>query len=105
MKIGEWNKMYVSLDKKYLEKNMKKLEKRSMDTLGEDEGKGKLLFNEEIIFDGVYFENGELVVSADMPIGYFFERFPIDDDVAFKIIEHMKKKGNKLKRLINLEEE
>ena len=95
--------MYVSLDKKYLEKTKDEASKRCAAEFGEDEGKDGLLYEDlDVRSVELEFDNGRLLWSGETDLGFFSIEIDLDDDIAFEIIEYMKEKGEKLKRLINL---
>ena len=46
----------------------------------------------------------ELTIDYENEIGWFDVTIEVDDDLAFEIIDALKRKANKIKRLINLTE-
>jgi len=94
--------MYIHINEKYLEKNRKKAKEEAISSLYEEE-KDSLLFEDlKGTIEVDEFTDGKLLVHEDNDLGYFSTEIMIDDDLAFDIIEYMKKKGEKIKRLIQL---
>ena len=97
--------MYVNLDKNFLDKNMKKMEKNAKEVFGDEDGKDQLVLETiESTISDIEFDDGNLTIGVDSDMGYFSIDVDIDDELAFDIIDHMKKKGEKIKRLVNLAE-
>jgi len=95
--------MYVNIDETYLEKNKSKAKKKAIEDFGGEDSKGELLFPElkgDVEIEE--FNDGILLCSIDNDLGYFSFELEINDDMAFEIIEYMKSKGEKIKRLVNL---
>ena len=97
--------MYVNLDKNFLDKNMKKMEKNAKEVFGDEDGKDQLVLETiESTISDIEFDDGNLTIGVDSDMGYFSIDVDIDDELAFDIIDHMKKKGEKIKRLVNFAE-
>lgn len=95
--------MYINLNKKYLEDNKKQMAKDAISNIGNPEGKDNLLCEDiKDSIEGLEFKDGCLSVDIENGFGWFSFDVDIDDDIAFQIIEHMKKKGQEIKRLIDL---
>lgn len=97
--------VYLSLDKKFFVKNMKSMEEKALKDMGSEDGKDILLADFDFEYpEELYFEDGSIHASFDTPLGFISVNFKINDDVAFKIVEHLREKGLRLKKLINLVE-
>ena len=101
--------MYVDLNKNYIEKTKKEANDRAKEMYGDgdESSKTQLIYEGEQLdksseFDELYFEDGNIHISLSNDLGYFNLEIPVKDDLAFEIIEYMKSKGEKIKRLINL---
>lgn len=100
--------MYFSLDGKKIKADWQKLHKEAQATFGDDEGattKNETLVcseTNEQDTSNTEFNNGALSVSESNEYGYFNITIDVDDELAFEIIEYMRKKGEKIKRLVQL---
>lgn len=93
--------VYLSLNKEFFEKNIKKMNQEAITELGEEEGKNILQFSDE--FQGYIDEiDGNLIdVTIEHPnLGNIYIPIKLDDDDYIKIIENVTKRLNKFKSLV-----
>jgi len=92
--------MYIDLDKKYLKKNWKRMEKAAEEEFTvEDRLLDENLRSEVEIGE---FADGILCVNVNSDVGFMSIDVPISDDLIFDMIEYLKEKGERLNRLIKL---
>ena len=96
--------MYTSIDLKWFDKNRAKMVKTSIDNNG-DEGKDEATAEnlkdeiEEYEFDG-----DTINLCWTNELGYFSMEYSLTDDEMMEIVEHMKQKGERIRKLIKLAE-
>lgn len=93
--------MYLNLNKKYLEEHRKDMEKEAQEEMG-DSGKDKLLYKDEKQAEIECIEKNVITVSCDSKIGFLSIDIELDDEDIFTLIEYMKEKANKIKKLLIL---
>lgn len=95
--------MYIQLNKQYLEEN----EKEMIETAKENECEDALIVEatEQETYHDIEFDHGKLMVNVKTELGWISCNVPIDDDLAFQIVDYVKMKGKKIKRLINIGKE
>ncbi len=93
--------MYINLNKKYIEKNKKKMEKESIKEMGND-GKGSLLNIDVEDIVEYEFDNGKINLNSDSNLGYVSLDYQMSDGEMMEIVRHMRNKANKIKELIKL---
>ena len=102
--------MYMELNGKELKKNWKKLNEKAKEDYSEndEELKNEPLLEpreeQEEIHEVNFDKDGNLQVSLSTKYGYFSFEIEIDDNTAFEIIDYMKNKGEKIRRLVKLAE-
>jgi len=98
--------MYVELQGKELKKDWKDLLKKAINSDPNDENIGKeerLLIedeNPEILTLEFDKNNEKIFLTITHKYGYFSFDIPLDDDLMFEIVECLKSKAEKIKRLL-----
>ena len=96
--------MYIDLDKKYLEKHMKEMNKKAIEEFGEEDGKDNLL-NQDCKCKTEYeFNDGKILFNLDTDVGFISFEYTLTDDQMMDIVRHMQDKANKIKEIIKLAE-
>lgn len=96
--------MYVDIYEEWLNKNRKRMRKEAIEEFGKKKGKNRLLDSEVLGNIDIRFDNGRLFVDINSELGFFSADVKIDDEMVFEIIEYLKEKGAKIKRLVGLAE-
>lgn len=96
--------MYLSLSKKYLEENRKAMEKEALEQSGDD-GKDDLLYTDEKEAKIEHIEKNNITLSCDSKIGYLSIDVDLSDEDIFELIDYMREKANKMKKMLILADE
>lgn len=94
--------MYIQLNKDYLQKNKKLMEKAAEEY--EAENSYLIEDTKQETFHDLEFDDGNLRVNIETEVGLVSTNVPIDDDLALEIVNYLKSKGIRIKRLINIGE-
>jgi hypothetical protein len=99
---------YIQIEGKTLKEDWNKLREENDIKFSEDTDNEELqsIVISDLTDDSVYFneKNQSLEVSLDSKYGFGYIEFKVSDDLIFEMIEHLKQKGEKIKRLVNLAE-
>ena len=98
---------YITLNGKDLKKDWDKLKEAYLkDQCEPDEDEDESLLIDECMMGDVEFNKQDqtLLINFSTDYGFSSVEIPISDDLIFEMIEHLRKKGEKIKRLVNLTE-
>jgi len=95
--------VFISMDKKFVDKNLQKWNRKAIEEYGEESGKECYLYeDEEVASIDEIDENGNWIkiVCETSPIGYISMYVDLDTDDLIRLIEIAVKKMNKFKNIL-----
>ncbi|MFA5395273.1 MAG: hypothetical protein WC346_04565 [Methanogenium sp.] len=100
---------YICIEGQSIKKDWNKLREKNDERFSDDKENNEeeqSLLIDNLILDEVRFDEKEqtLSVCIGSDYGFGFLEIPISDDLIFEMINHLRLKGEKIKRLVNLTE-